>query len=453
MVTSQNYGITEQPLELLQVKVSTLGSKLRNASTPLDLYDLHDLTSLLVLSIPDFNRMIGFSSQVKLLWLPFELTDDSGKFEILVPLTPKENRTEWRLLTELQVKFSSADDSPNIVKSCDQLPIIAVLDALEMMNVYIPGRYKLLSYHRFSRKDEDKLLEFQSDMFDVVSISGRDDVYLHNEEHPQFLQTKRSIGENLILHLASLGPMDEAHSPILAKMRIVMDEMKKSFEMLRRTGLNINERICPNVFILLPKERARDISTWFQRMISVVENIKTIASGPTAAITNFIESFCQHAIELALVCETCRLPMNENKYPITEPAECIWKWLPMINTCLHIVCSINDAEKLGASFGIPSIEKEKTNSLKSIVKKISKHSFDDYGKLHEIVASLDPQRVVNNSREIEIGYSQREFERWLNKVDSEKHWGILSKIIDSTGNVVFACPLCCRKINALRSDV
>lgn len=72
---------------------------------------------------------------------------------------------------------------------------------------------------------------------------------------------------------------------------------------------------------------------------------------------------------------------------------------------------------------------------------------DDYEKLQEIVANLDPQMVVNKSKTLKVGYCQREFERWLNGVDPKKHWGTLSRIVDSKGNAIFACPLCCKKVN------
>lgn len=187
------------------------------------------------------------------------------------------------------------------------------------------------------------------------------------------------LDKTLLLNCELRGTMDAAYSHILAQdmiLSVIRDDMKKSFEILQRTIVSINQRTCPTVFILLPKSReGKDVRfTWLERMKLAAESIAAIASDPTGKLTDSIKSICQDTNELALVCEVCRLPMTEKIYPIKQPAPCITKWLPMIKTGLHFISLANNLAKLGTSLGIPSIDTETMRSLKSFVRDISNGS-------------------------------------------------------------------------------
>ena len=227
--------------------------------------------------------------------------------------------------------------------------------------------------------------------------------------------------------------------------------------MIRVAVFNVNQRICPTLFIItLPQPKTATPSATVFEMTKNLHNFIMDAS----ACDEIINGYLNDTFLLSLVCELCRQP-QEPPYEIHQTREAVvGKFLPLAKVGLKAACAVNVASSLGKVFGYetPEIPAEYLSSANEFLNLVNKSTLDDFKTLqeqvrlgHEQEAGAGGATALGNATSVEPernmgeeGYCIREFRRFLKTIDAKDEWCGLSAKISDDGDVFFACKECCK---------
>jgi hypothetical protein len=225
---------------------------------------------------------------------------------------------------------------------------------------------------------------------------------------------------------------------------------------LKNCVVNINSRICPTTFVLLPFPRL-DTEAEKKSLLGHVSRLFHSVASPKETVMDLL----QDRYYLALVCEVCRLHPEDKDlwYLIERPKEIVGKILPLARAGLQFVFVLNKVSALGRIFGLPTpvLQDSTLSGGLDFLNDLESGTLSDYSELETLAeqnyrsqgtgASADsgsPSATLSTSSSGSGGgYCVREFSQFLAKVDSERRWAHLSARVDDKGDLCFVCPACC----------
>jgi hypothetical protein len=248
---------------------------------------------------------------------------------------------------------------------------------------------------------------------------------------------------------------------VQAQLAEVLDLTKDSranliegLEMVRLTVINVNQRTCPTLFIILPlapdevkSDSLEDTLTAFE---SAVERAKRIYSFVTDSSVQqeVLAGLLKETEHLSLICELCHQTQFP-AYELTKPREVVGKVFPLAKVGLKVACLVNTASSLGRVFGLPTpvLSSEMMAKAKVFVESARSSSLDDFELLQERARGDNGggDSGPANEKDMSEGYCAREFRRFLKEVDPKDEWCGLSAKVTKDGYVFFACRKCCNE--------
>mmetsp|Transcript_19700 Transcript_19700/g.27016 ORF Transcript_19700/g.27016 Transcript_19700/m.27016 type:complete len:278 (-) Transcript_19700:336-1169(-) len=260
--------------------------------------------------------------------------------------------------------------------------------------------------------------------------------------------------------LAELRSMQAQLAEVLVLTKDSRARLEAGLQMLRRTVVNINQRICPTVFIVLPRDFEDKEPLMEKKAGSAsVERVKKIYSFVTdsSARQDMLVDLLNEKEYLALVCELCHQPQRP-AIELTKPKEIVGKILPLAKVGLKVVCTVSNVSSLGRVFGFPTpvLPPEAVDQAKGFLESVGKSSMDDFKELQKR-AKRDHGGEEKQAKEgaggggadeeqdMREGYCAREFRHFLKEVDPKDEWCGLSAKVTDDGYVFFGCKECCSK--------
>lgn len=214
--------------------------------------------------------------------------------------------------------------------------------------------------------------------------------------------------------------------------------------MLKNSIVNVNARVCPTTFVLIPFPHEENPSEK-KSMMQHLSKLYRAVSSPSDTLKNILQS----KYYIALVCEVCRNPPDDRElwYVVEKPKEIVGKILPLARAGLKFAYVLNKLSAVGRIFGLPTpIIKDSTFSDSvEFLNDLEGGSLGDYSELEKL-AEENYKDIDTNSPSNPLtsgeGYCIREFSMFLSKVDPEKRWANLSPRLNEEGNLCYVCPLC-----------
>mmetsp|Transcript_19703 Transcript_19703/g.27020 ORF Transcript_19703/g.27020 Transcript_19703/m.27020 type:complete len:802 (-) Transcript_19703:124-2529(-) len=321
-------------------------------------------------------------------------------------------------------------------------------EAVEKGNVKLLSRavdYLKNGNDNFARNLESSLRDAMNKQFDVMKVK---------------LSESNKIDQQQVL--AELRSMQAQLAEVLVLTKDSRARLEAGLQMLRRTVVNINQRICPTVFIVLPRDFEDKEPLMEKKAGSAsVERVKKIYSFVTdsSARQDMLVDLLNEKEYLALVCELCHQPQRP-AIELTKPKEIVGKILPLAKVGLKFVCNLSTASRMGRMFGFPTLvlPSKAVNQTKDFLESVGKSSLDDFEELQKRAkrdyggeetkerAGGDGSKTFEE-QDISEGYCAREFRHFLKEVDPKDEWCGLSAKVTDDGYVFFICKECYIKQN------
>jgi len=155
----------------------------------------------------------------------------------------------------------------------------------------------------------------------------------------QLLESSNNKEEQQLI-LTELRAVQAQLAEVLKLSNETRARLDKGLDMLRRTVVNINERTCPSLFIMLPRNfnSADEAATAVDTAVNRLQELYSFISDLSAEQTVLMDLLHEKEY-LALVCELCHMP----QFPaieLTKPRETIGKILPLAKVGLTAVCTL-----------------------------------------------------------------------------------------------------------------
>mmetsp|Transcript_19695 Transcript_19695/g.26998 ORF Transcript_19695/g.26998 Transcript_19695/m.26998 type:complete len:507 (-) Transcript_19695:1150-2670(-) len=307
---------------------------------------------------------------------------------------------------------------------------------------------------KLSQAIED--LKENNDIFaDDLNATIRDAMNKQFEDMKVKLSESNKIDQQQVL--AELRSMQAQLAEVLVLTKDSRARLEAGLQMLRRTVVNINQRICPTVFIVLPRDFEDKEPLMEKKAGSAsVERVKKIYSFVTdsSARQDMLVDLLNEKEYLALVCELCHQPQRP-AIELTKPKEIVGKILPLAKVGLKFVCNLSTASSLGGVFGFPTLELPAgaEEKVKDFLESVGNSSLDDFEELQKRAkrdyggeetkerAGGDGSKTFEE-QDISEGYCAREFRHFLKEVDPKDEWCGLSAKVTDDGYVFFICEEC-----------
>jgi hypothetical protein len=214
--------------------------------------------------------------------------------------------------------------------------------------------------------------------------------------------------------------------------------------MIKNCVVNVNIRICPTTFVLIPIPKS-NTTTEKKGLLGHLSNLYDSMSSPRETLANMF----QDRYYLALICEACRFHPEDQElwYLIDKPKEILGKILPLARAGLQVAYALNKVSVLGRIFGLPTpvLQDSTFTSGLNFIEKLDAGTLANYSELQRITEAnfRNPRETTNESSVGPHDYCIREFSRFLAKVDPEKRWANLSARVNENGDLCYICPNCC----------
>jgi hypothetical protein len=213
---------------------------------------------------------------------------------------------------------------------------------------------------------------------------------------------------------------------------------------LKNCIVNINSRICPTTFVLVPFPK-QDTEAERRGLLGRVSRLYRAVASPKETVLDLL----QDRYYIALVCEVCRLHPEDRElwYLIEKPKEVVGKILPLARAGLQFAFVLNKVSALGRIFGLPTpvLQDSTLSGGLDFISDLESGTLSDYAELERVAQenySTSPSSVSSTTSSGEDGYCVREFSLFLAKVDSEKRWANLSARVNDKGDLCYVCPSC-----------
>lgn len=218
--------------------------------------------------------------------------------------------------------------------------------------------------------------------------------------------------------------------------------------MIKNCIVNVNIRVCPTTFVLIPIPKRSDEKERKKHLHHHSNLYNSAGSSKNSLLDLF-----QDRYYLALICEACRLHSEDQElwYLIDKPKEILGKILPLARAGLQVAYALNKVSVLGRIFGLPTpvLQDSTFTSGLNFIDKLEGGTLANYSELQKITEAnfKDPAETTNDVSVGPNDYCIREFSRFLAKVDPEKRWANLSTRVNEKGDLCYICPNCCSKSN------
>jgi len=263
--------------------------------------------------------------------------------------------------------------------------------------------------------------------------------------------------------LAQLRTVQAQLAEVLVLTKETRVRLDEGLQMLQRTIIHVNQRTCPTLFIILPRDPNEPISeendsTSADTAVNRAKSLFRFLSDHRAR-RGMLKDLLHEKEYLSLICELCHLPQLP-AIELTKPKEIVGKILPLAKVGLKVACMVNTVSSVGRVFGFPTpvLSRKTMSSAEEFVELMGKSSLDDFELLQERAKRDNEDGKEEdgdvNSNEVEEeesilmqeGYCAREFRCFLKEFDPQEKWcGLTSKVTDD-GHVFFACMECCSKL-------
>lgn len=284
-----------------------------------------------------------------------------------------------------------------------------------------------------------------------------------------------SGGNDVKLILTELRTLQAQMAQVIQITTYTQKQLKKGFEVIKKTIVNVNQRTFPTVFIIIDtnveefgdsnsKVTSTDAagSRFAKSFITNMKSLYSVVNDPKAALLQALRDENQ---AIALICEVCRKP-QPNPYAISKPKEVVGSLLPLAAVGMQLVRATNFVGGIGQIFGFPTphVDKQSLDDFEQFIDGVGEHSLKDYEELQrraEANYTSNNDKVNNtgsnsssgNDRDntnsngkvttmSDLGYCAREFHRFLRQVDETDGWCELSPYLTEAGEVFFACKQC-----------
>jgi hypothetical protein len=213
--------------------------------------------------------------------------------------------------------------------------------------------------------------------------------------------------------------------------------------MLKNCIVNINSRICPTTFILIPFPK-HNTESEKKSLLSHTSRLFRAVTSPKETMMDLL----QDRYYIALVCEVCRLHPEDQElwYIIEKPKEIVGKILPLARAGLQFAYVLNKVSAVGRIFGLPTpvLQDSTLSDGVDFVNELESGTLSDYTALERVVEEnyngrTDSSSPLSTSQD---GYCLREFSHFLAKVDTDRRWANLSARVNEKGDLSYVCPTC-----------
>jgi uncharacterized membrane protein YgcG len=241
--------------------------------------------------------------------------------------------------------------------------------------------------------------------------------------------------------------------------------------MLKNCIVNINSRVCPTTFILLPipkqEEQAQQDEAAKKSVLRHLKKIHRAISSPRETLLGLL----QEKYYIVLICEVCRQHPEDKElwYLVDKPKEIVGKILPLARAGLQFAAALNKISSLGRIFGLPTPVLDDSTFTDGIefLNELEEGTLSSYSSLEKVAeenycGGNGEESKGNGDRGTErgggggagaggggagvssgdSGYCVREFSLFLSRVDPDKRWAHLSARVSETGDLCYVCPRC-----------
>jgi hypothetical protein len=221
--------------------------------------------------------------------------------------------------------------------------------------------------------------------------------------------------------------------------------------MLKNCIVNVNTRICPTTFILLPlpsrqQEGGEDSK---KNILRHLKKIHRAISSPRETLLGML----QEKYYIVLICEACRQHPEDKDlwYLVDKPKEIVGKILPLARAGLQFAAALNKISSLGRIFGLPTPVLDDATFTDGIefLNELEEGTLSSYSSLERVVeenyCGEDKESSSGGGGGVssgDAGYCIREFALFLSKIDPEKRWAHLSPRVTEAGDLCYVCPRC-----------
>ena len=227
--------------------------------------------------------------------------------------------------------------------------------------------------------------------------------------------------------------------------------------MLKNCIVNVNTRVCPTTFVLIPIPKSNDNSEK-KSMMQHISRVHHTMRSPKETLFGLL----QDKYYIALLCEVCRLPSEDKElwYEIKKPKEIVGKILPLARAGLQFAYVLNKVSSIVRIFGLPVPVLQDSTFTEGIdlLDELRDGTLSNYSELERVVeenynegtlssTSSQSQSSTQSNRNNglsggESGYCIREFTMFLSKIDPNKRWSNLSPRVNENGDLCYVCPGC-----------
>ncbi len=179
-------------------------------------------------------------------------------------------------------------------------------------------------------------------------------------------------------------------------------------------------------------------------MIGHVKGLYNAIRSPKETIISML----QDKYRVALVCEVCRCPDEDESlwYEVREPREIVSKILPLAQAGLEFASVLNRVSAIGRIFGLPTpvLNDDSFSSGRDFLNDLEKSSFSDYKELERLTQDREREEILSLG-DMEMGYCIREFSRFLAENDPDHIWSHFSPRVNDKGDLCYVCRSCLQK--------
>lgn len=212
--------------------------------------------------------------------------------------------------------------------------------------------------------------------------------------------------------------------------------------MLKNCIVNVNTRICPTTFIMLPIPKQEDADSK-KNVLRHLKKIHRAITSPRETLMGML----QEKYYIVLICEVCRQHPEDKDlwYLVDKPKEIVGKILPLARAGLQFAAALNKISSLGRIFGLPTPVLDDSTFTDGIefLNDLEEGTLSSYSSLEQVAE----ENFSNDHRggglsSGDSGYCIREFSLFLSKIDPQKRWAHLSPRVTETGDLCYVCPRC-----------
>jgi len=255
-------------------------------------------------------------------------------------------------------------------------------------------------------------------------------------------ETSQKRFESMMMELKELQTQ---FVEVISLQKELSVNLNEGLSSLKNCIVNINTRICPTTFILIPTP-PHNTEHDRKGMIGHVKGLYNAIRSPKETIISML----QDKYHVALVCEVCRCPDEDKSlwYEVREPREVVSKILPLAQAGLEFASVLNRVSSIGRIFGLPTpvLNDDSFRSGREFLNDLEKSSFSDYKELERLTQDRErgniSQDISISMGDMEMGYCIREFSRFLSENDPEHIWSHFSPRVNEKGDLCYVCRSC-----------